>query len=105
MTNNKLILKYEEDYRFTTRPNIDDHHYIRILTGDFVGVIFRFLVVKLIPGDPPHFLFSFEIAESPNFSIESLETSNLFKETLGAILDSVINFSIEQKKIKEHDNK
>jgi hypothetical protein len=96
--NEKLSLEYEKDFRFTVRPNVDDHHYIRILTGDFVGVIFRFLIVKLVPGDPPHFLFSFEIAESPNFSVEALENSDSFKKYLGAILDSVINLSIEAKK-------
>lgn len=93
-------------FTYTTRSGVDDHYYIRILDGKFVGVIYRYTVVKLLPpvdDDPPYFVYEFEIAESPNFPISTVEKNEEFKELMGTILNEIIEQSIENKKIKEKD--
>lgn len=90
------------DFDFIVNDNDKEYVHVRMLTGPYSGVIYRYGKVKLTEkNDELHLHFDFDVIQSPQVKAKSLEKDPDFKNYIGGFLISIIQGNIEQEFVDE----
>lgn len=87
------------DYTFIHPRDVEAPVHIEILTGKFVGTVFRYGQVKVSETDESHLQFAYYVIKSPVMKPKKLEKNKEFGDYTGDLLLHLIkvNLDLEEK--------
>ena len=105
----KMVLKicspetkmFEEiDYKYLFPENDPEHIHIELLTGPYVGVVFKFDKVKFEEENEEMYLqFSYDVIQYGMFT--NLESDLQFKNYIGGLLVEIMSKNMDQEIVDE----
>jgi hypothetical protein len=90
----------EIDYKYLFPENDPEHIHIELLTGPYVGVVFKFDKVKFEEENEEMYLqFSYDVIQYGMFT--NLESDLQFKNYIGGLLVEIMSKNMDQEIVDE----
>ena len=93
----KVYPKENEVYEFLDLDGSKIISAIRVIDGEFKGVIYHYGTVEVVEEDPPRIKFDYFIDNEGDFELDDLKYNKNFDTLMGDILVSIFDNNILKK--------